>query len=284
MFSVKEEIIVSDNWMYTVRTRALGPDSNRCHFSAKRLNSQERGLATTPIDYCYRPNSECVITYLGDTYHFGSMGQSPIMAVRKNPESWKSYEEVIPTRERLIQFLDKESFVNPTLIFLDTRLYSTWNGIPRLDRELLACREFSEMIGNLAKQLEFIKTSEQMNNMVTYVYDHAKKLKDTGVIVRYLPIEGDLNFQSDTFVRGMAPVINTLFFELGVVLIFKRSKHRGVNQKPYSDNEGPQYYDLKMLVDKRSIFDESIDNGWDRYLQRAKDREQPFHCVAATCN
>ena len=284
MFNVEEEIIVSDNWMYTVRTRRLGPNSNRCHFSAKRLNSQERELAPTPIDYCYRPSSECVITHLGDTYHFGSMGQSPIMAVRKNPDSWKSREEVIPTRERLIQFLNKEGFVNPALIFLDTRLYSTWNGIPRLDRELLACREFSEMIGSLAKQLEFIKTSEQMNNVVTYVYDHAKKLKDTCAIIRYLPIEGDLNFQSDTFVRGMAPVINTLFFELGVVMIFKRSKHRGVNQKPYSDNEGPQYYDLKMLVDKRSIFDESIDNGWDRYLQRTKDRMQSPHCVAATRN
>ena len=182
MFNVEEEIIVSDNWMYIVRTRRLGPNSNRCHFSAKRLNSQERELATTPIDYCYRPNSECVITHLGDTYHFGSMGQSPIMAVRKNPESWNSYEEVIPTRERLIEYLAKEGFSDPVMIFLDTRLYSTWNGIPRLDRELLACRDFSEMIGTLAKQLEFIRTPEQMSNMVTYVYNHAKKLKDSGWI------------------------------------------------------------------------------------------------------
>lgn len=253
--------IFNDGWVYDFKT-VMTPVGVRTQFQSRRHSFTKDGeMPVTPIDYCFRPTADCVIEHNGDIYRFGSMGRSPVMSVVKNPQSWHFHERFFLTREDLILYLESQGFMEPHLIFSDTRLYPTWVGIPRLQDTTKACHRLSDMITRFASG----NTTEKVG-IVKDFYLEVKHLKEKGKIHRYAVIDLDFAFQRDDFLQDFYPAINSIFFDHGIVLLWKRSRDRGINQSPHGEADGPQYYDMKMLVDRRSVFDPAIKNGWNGWL------------------
>lgn len=268
-----------DSWTYKVHQVEIEGAGLRTSFQSYRHNHERDGeYVPSLVDTYHRnPTNDAPKFVVGkDIFHFDTLGSSSIMTFWKNRHRWDNMEMIVPTRERLMSLMARHGFVKPWLIFQDHRIFPSFYRIkPEVNMKL------DQLIGDCIRDLFMVHLYEHcqprsLSNkpyhdvlevfMANPVFE--KAIKDhqgraISVTLHDFPgvKEKDNNILSPVVLRVIYPLVNAIFFKHGKVMVCKREYETGT---PYNGVKGDQYYDLKILVDKASIFsDGAILHGWD---------------------
>lgn len=259
-----------DSWTYKVHQVEIEGAGLRTSFQSYRHNPERDGeYVPSLVDTYHRnPTNDAPKFVVGkDIFHFDTLGSSSIMTFWKNRHRWDNMEMIVPTRERLLALMARHGFAKPWLIFQDHRIFpSFYRTRPEPNTNL------DNLIGDVIRELFMAHIQQKSHVGIVEDFMNDPEVDKTirnhrgrtiNVTVHSFPRvkERDNNVQSPVVLGVIYPLVNAIFFQHGKVMVCKREYETGT---PYNGVKGDQYYDLKILVDKASIFsDGAILHGWD---------------------